>query len=159
MFLSTSLSASFYGPQHCSSAETPSPPCRSSCDQALSFICVLKHNKDVVSALFSLSCPRKLLVDQPGGLVPCGLTYKGVYAHEPTIKCKHATQTSRPCPGSPAAASHFHMQCSDVNQSKRWNTAEDLTENLLCDMMWTVCFSRAGQRWGSGIVIALPAMK
>lgn len=41
-----------------------------------------EHNRDVVSALFSNSCSRKLSVDPPvlvSGLVPCWATHKGAH--------------------------------------------------------------------------------
>ncbi|KAJ4943676.1 hypothetical protein JOQ06_006174, partial [Pogonophryne albipinna] len=48
---------------------------------------LLKHNTDIVSALFSLRCQRKLLVDppvEPSGLEPCRRTHERSFLqHKP----------------------------------------------------------------------------
>lgn len=122
-----------------------------------------KHtNKNVVSALFFLSCSIRLVMDPPAvvsGLVPCRLTYRGANAHEGTMKRKHVTQTLGPRLSSPAAASHVHMHCRwfrDVNQSKQWRAywKPAVRDDVNC--FWCA-------EWGRGVapavVIILPAIR
>lgn len=100
----------------------------------------MKKN-DVVSALFSLSCPRKLLVDPP-------VVISGLESSRPTHEELSHTNVSLNetwsthmwlCLSSPAAQSHTLMHChwlKDVNQGRWWNLVEGLPDSLLCDVMW-----------------------
>lgn len=102
---------------------------------------LLKHKKDVVSALFSLSCPRKLPVDPPvvvSGLVPIADPHMKSFFTWMSHQMKHEANT---CDSASGLLLHsLTLSCIatdwDVNQGKWRNLVEGLTDSLLCDMMW-----------------------
>lgn len=70
------------------------------------------------------------MVDPPvalSGLEPRRPRRRRVHAHERGLQRKHATQTQ--------LLTHSHALPLIQSQTKQWNMAQDLTDNLLRDMM------------------------
>lgn len=109
-FLSLSLSA-FVWPTTLKLCRPSSPPCSLSC--------------------LRLDFPQ-LSNEAPGGSIGGGLRSDVVNKRN---LCTWAHHKHR----HPALASHIHAHCHwfrEENPLEQWNTAEDLTENLLRDTLW-----------------------
>lgn len=119
---------------------------------------LLKHKKDVVSALFSLSCPRKLPVDPPvvvSGLEPIADPHMKSFCTWMSHQMKHEANT---CDSASDLLLHSLTLSCIATDWEMWTKGSEETwwKVLLtaCCVIWCdfhgVCVSRARQRCGPG---------